>query len=146
MVARKYNKEGLTMAEIRGSCRCGKVTYVSTADPVFTGICHCEKCQKSTGSAFGAVVAVPTASLTVTGTTKRYDDIGDSGSPTHREFCPECGSSITQSADVMAGITMVPVGTLDDASWVRPAMQIYGDSALPWATVGGIQTFPKMPG
>jgi hypothetical protein len=62
------------MPEIKGSCRCGKVTYTSAADVVFTGICHCGHCQKSTGSAFGTVVAVPTASLTITGITRRFTD------------------------------------------------------------------------
>jgi hypothetical protein len=134
------------MAEIKGSCRCGRVTYSSTADPVFTGICHCANCQKSTGSAFGSVVAVPTASLTVTGTTRRFTDAGDSGSPTHRDFCPECGSTVTQSADVMPGLTMLTVGTLDDTSWVKPAMQIFCDSAQAWVSLGGdIQSFPRMP-
>jgi hypothetical protein len=135
------------MAEIKGSCRCGKVSYASTADPVFAGICHCRSCQKSTGSAYATVVAVPAASLTVTGSTKRFDDVADSGSSTHREFCPECGSTITQSADVMPGLTMVPAGTLDEPGSVMPAMQIYCDSALPWAMLGaGTQSFPKMPG
>jgi hypothetical protein len=134
------------MPEIKGSCRCGRVTYSSAANPVFTGICHCEHCQMSTGSAFGAIVAVPAASLIVTGTVRRFTDTGDSGGATHRDFCPECGSTVTQSAEVMAGITMVTVGTLDDPDWVKPAMQIYCDSALPWATLGGLQSFPKMPG
>jgi hypothetical protein len=133
------------MPEIKGSCRCGNVTYTSAADAVFTGICHCGNCQKSTGSAFGTVIAVPTASLTVAGTTTHYTDAGDSGGATHRDFCPECGSTITQSADVMAGLTMITVGTLDDRSWVKPAMQIYCEAAMPWATVDGLQSFPKMP-
>lgn len=134
------------MPEIKGSCRCGKVTYSSSADPVFTGICHCTHCQKSSGSAFGTVVAVPTASLTVTGTTTRFTDAGDSGNPTHRDFCPVCGSTITQSADRMPGLTMVTVGTLDDPGWVKPAMQIYCDSAQPWVSLGGgMQSFAKMP-
>ncbi|HEY4175150.1 MAG TPA: GFA family protein [Rhodopila sp.] len=135
------------MADIKGSCRCGRVSYASGADPVFVGLCHCRSCQKSTGSAYATVLAVPTASLTVTGTTKRFDDTGDTGSATHREFCPECGSTITQTADVMAGLTMVPVGTLDDPTAVKPAMQIFCDSALPWAVLGGdVQSCPKMPG
>jgi hypothetical protein len=135
------------MAEIKGSCRCGKVNYTSSAEPVFVGVCHCRTCQKSTGSAYATVVAVPAASITLSGTTKRFDDIGDSGSATHRDFCPECGSTVTQSADVMAGVTMVPLGTLDDPSSVKPAMQIYCDSAIPWAVLAGeTQSFAKMPG
>lgn len=134
------------MAELKGSCRCGKVTYSTSADPVFVGVCHCRSCQKSTGTAFASVVAVPTASLTVTGTTTRFDDTGDSGQPTHREFCPNCGSTVTQAADVMAGISMIGVGTLDDPGGVKPGMQIYCDSALSWSKVADMQGFPKMPG
>ena len=49
-------------------------------------------------------------------------------------------------AAVMADIVMIPVGTLDNASAVKPAMQIYCDSAQSWAVLeGGIQRFPKMP-
>jgi hypothetical protein len=135
------------LADIKGSCRCGRVSYTSAADPVFVGVCHCRSCQKSTGTAYATVLAVPTASLTVIGTTRRFDDTGDTGSATHREFCIECGSTVTQSADTMAGLTMVPVGSLDDPAFVKPAMQIYCDSALPWAVLGGdTQSFPKMPG
>jgi hypothetical protein len=134
------------MADIKGRCRCGKVSYASSADPVFVGLCHCRTCQKSTGSAFATVLAVPAASLTVTGTTKRFDDIGDTGNATHRDFCPECGSTVTQAADVMAGLTLIPVGTLDDPASANPVMQIYCDSALPWGTIQGMRSFPKMPG
>jgi hypothetical protein len=133
------------MSEIKGSCRCGKVTYAASAEPVFTGLCHCGLCQKGTGSAFSTVLAVPTATLTVTGIVRRFSDVGDSGGGSHRDFCPECGSTITQSADMMPGLTMLTVGTMDDTSSVKPAMQIYCDSAMLWATVEGLQSFPKMP-
>jgi hypothetical protein len=134
------------MAEVKGRCRCGGVSYASTAEPVFVGICHCTNCQKSTGSAYATVLAVPTDSLTISGTTQRFDDMADSGKGVHRDFCPKCGSTVTQTADVMAGLTMVPVGTLDDAAAFKPAMQIYCDSAMPWAPLAGdIARFPKMP-
>jgi len=46
----------------------------------------------------------------------------------------------------MADAVMIPVGTLDDAGAVTPAMQIYCDSAQPWALLEeGIQRFAKMP-
>jgi hypothetical protein len=136
-----------TMPDIAGHCRCGKVSYRSSAEPAFVGLCHCRACQHSTGSAFAAVVGVPADSLTVSGATRQFDDFGDSGKPTHRAFCPECGSTVTQWADVMPGITMLAVGTLDDPARVSPTMQLYCDSALPWAALQGeIHSFPKMPG
>jgi hypothetical protein len=135
------------MPEIKGGCRCGKVGYVSSAEPIFTGICHCRNCQKRSGAAFSTVIAIPEPSLTVNGPTKRFEDVGDSGNPTHYEFCPECGSIVWLGASVMPGVAMLPAGTLDDPSWVRPTMQIYCDSAQPWVSLGGeIQSFAKMPG
>jgi hypothetical protein len=134
------------MAEIKGSCRCGKVQYTVSADPIFTGICHCTSCRKSTGSAYATVVGVPTPALTLTGVIKQFDDIGDSGKATHRFFCPECGTTVTQTADIMDGVTMIGLGTLENPSSVNPAMQIYCDSALPWAKVPDMQGFAKMPG
>jgi hypothetical protein len=135
------------MPEIVGHCRCGKVSYHSSADVAFVGVCHCRTCQQSTGSAFATVIGLPADSLSVSGTTKQFDDIADSGKPTHRAFCPECGSGVTQWVDAMPGLIMVTAGTLDDPSWVKPAMQVYCDSAQPWVALGGeTQKFPKMPG
>ena len=134
------------MPDIKGGCQRGKVTYCASAEPVFEGLCHCKNCQKVTGSAFATVLAIQTAALTVSGTTSHFSGKGDSGAATHRAFCPVCGSTVAQTADVMAGVTMIPVGALDDSSWVKPPMQIYCDSAMAWAALGGdIKSFPKMP-
>ena len=134
------------MAEFKGGCACGAVRYEASADPIFVGLCHCTSCQKLTGSAFLPVVAIPTASMTVTGKTTQFDSSGDSGKATHRNFCPVCGSTVFDSADMMPGVTMLTVGTMDNPDMVKPAMQIYCDSAMPWATVPDVQAFPKMPG
>ena len=46
----------------------------------------------------------------------------------------------------MPDVVMILTGTLDDASWVKPTMEIFCDSAQPWVKLGGdIQSFPKMP-
>jgi len=42
-------------------------------------------------------------------------------------------------------ITIIPVGTLDNPSWVTPSMEIYCDDAQPWVQLGGgMKRFPKM--
>ena len=133
--------------KIDGGCICGKVRYSGEAEPIFAGVCHCATCQKSLGTAFNTVVAVPKPAVALTGTVSTYQGKGDTGNATYRRFCPECGSPVQFEAAIMADVVMIPVGTLDDPSQVKPAMQIYCDSALPWAVLGGdIQSFPKMPG
>ncbi len=134
------------MAQITGGCLCGKVRYSGNAEPVFTGVCHCRDCQKFSGGAFAIVVAVPKDALSIQGTLKTFSKPGDTGNTIERSFCPECGSSIADEAAVMPGVLMITAGTLDDPNWVKPAMEIYCDSAQPWVELGGgLQSFPKMP-
>jgi hypothetical protein len=135
------------MAKIEGGCSCGKVRYSSDAEPVFSGLCHCKGCQKTTGTSYSIVVAVPTPSLMVTGELKVWGSKGDSGQDTHSSFCPNCGSPVIGTADVMEGISMIRAGTLDDTSWLKPAMEIYCDSKMSWVSLAGDrQSFSKMPG
>lgn len=132
--------------KLEGGCLCGKVRYSADAEPIFVGVCHCTSCQKGSGTAFNTVVAVPKPAVKVTGTVSTYQGRGDTGKATYRRFCPTCASPIGIEAEVMADVVMIPVGTLDDSTALKPAMQIYCDSAQPWALLeGGIQRFPKMP-
>ena len=134
------------MPQIAGGCLCGKIRYSADAEPVFTAVCHCHNCQKESGSAFAIVIGIPEAALSVQGDLKTYRDKGDSGKAMLRRFCPNCGSTVMDEAEAMPGVVMVQVGTLDDPSWVKPASQIYCDSAQPWVQLTGeMRRFAKMP-
>src|SRR6185437_1092461 len=140
-------KRRTDMPQITGGCLCGKVRYSADVEPAFTGVCHCRNCQKESGSAFTIVIGIPQPALSVQGDLKTFEDKGDSGKAMLRRFCPNCGSTVMDEAEAMPGVIMVQVGTLDDPSWVKPAMQIYCDSAQPWVQLGGeMQHFAKMPG
>ena len=135
------------MSQIAGGCLCGKVRYSASGDPAFVGVCHCTDCQKFTGSAFAVVLGVPKPALTIQGDLATFSKTGDSGKSIRRLFCGACGSSIADEADGFPDIVMLGAGTLDDPSWVQPAMQIYCDSAQPWVHLGGeMRRFAKMPG
>src|SRR6516165_4752311 len=134
------------MAEIVGGCLCGQVRYSGTAEPMFTGVCHCKDCQKETGTAFNIVVAVSQAALSFQGSPKAYTQKGDSGQDVVRRFCPNCGSTITSEPAAMPGASIIRAGTLDDTSWLKPTMEIYCDSKQPWVSLGsGLQSFARMP-
>jgi hypothetical protein len=132
--------------ELSGGCLCGKVRYSASADPIFVGVCHCTNCQKSSGTAFNAVIAVPKPAVRMTGTVSTYEGRGDTGKATYKRFCPECGSPVVEEAAIMADVVMIPVGTLDNPGSVEPTMQIYCDSAQSWALLDDLARFPKMPG
>ena len=132
--------------KIEGGCLCGKVRYSADTEPAFVGVCHCKNCQKQAGTAFSIVVAIPNTALSMHGTLKTFSDRGDSGKAVDRRFCPECGSPILSEAEALPGLAIIKAGTLDDASWVTPGMEIFCDSAQSWVNLGGErQRFPKMP-
>jgi hypothetical protein len=132
--------------QINGGCLCGQVRYSANAEPMFTGMCHCKTCQKESGSAFNIVIALPVSAVSIQGSPKVYTRTGDSGQPVAHRFCPNCGSTITSEPAAMAGASIIRAGTLDDPSWLQPAMEIYCDAAQPWVHgAGQRQRFPGMP-
>ncbi len=135
------------MPQITGGCLCAKVRSSANAQPAFVGICHCTDCQRFSGSAFAVVVGVPEAAFLVEGKLATYSKTGNTGKLVERRFCPECGSSIAEATGTMPGIAMITSGTLDDSSWVYPAMQPFCDNAQQWVQLGGeMQRFSKTPG
>ena len=124
------------MASFTGGCLCGRVRYTASAEPAFTGICHCRNCQRVTGSAFMTVLGFAKEAVQIEGERKIYQDTSDAGRPLYRGFCPDCGSSVTSEVTVMPGVLMILAGTLDDPSAVQPAMELYCSSAQPWVSLG----------
>src|SRR5262249_35144416 len=57
-----------TMArKLSGGCACGAIHYECNVDPVIMLNCHCRDCQRASGSAYAAVVAVPKAAVQMRG-------------------------------------------------------------------------------
>lgn len=134
------------MPEITGGCLCGQIRYSTSAEPIFSGVCHCTNCQKESGTAFTVVIAVPSPALSIQGTPKTFTKKGDSGKEVVSKFCPNCGSTLLSEPELMAGVSIIRAGTLDDTSTLKPQMEIYCDSAQPWVSLGGgLPKFPKMP-
>lgn len=66
------------------------------------------------------------------GEPSKFRDEGDSGMPVWRHFCNNCGSPVFTVAESMPGIIIVKVGTLDDASNLQPAIEVYAKHAAKW--------------
>ena len=124
------------MPQVQGSCLCGKVTYRSESDPLFTAACHCRDCQKQTGTSFSVVVGVPADSFEVEGESlASVTTVGDEhGQDVDRRFCRECGSPIVTFSPAAPGVAIIKAGTLDDTSWLEPEMELWCRSAHPYIT------------
>jgi hypothetical protein len=122
----------MTMGERTGQCLCGAVRYRISAEPLITRVCWCRTCQRI--AANGTVnMLVPTSGLEVSGVLSEYLSTADSGNQMRRRFCPTCGSHLFANAASRPQLTVVRVGTLDDPSTVRPAMNIWAHRAPSWA-------------
>jgi hypothetical protein len=130
----------------KGSCSCGAVRYECTADPVFTANCHCLDCQRAGGAGFASVLGVPKDAVKISGQVKYFDLKGDSGKTISRGFCQNCGSRLFSTLEAAPAIMGIAAGSLDDAGWYKPGMDIYTSSAQPWSHMDpALPKFPKMP-
>lgn len=119
---------------ITGGCLCGKIRY-SINQPVQNIIaCHCNHCQKASGSGMSHNTVVSANAFTIlSGHPKIYADTADSGNTLYRAFCPDCGSPIYSQREKTPEMMVVKVGTLDDSSAMKVAMNIWTKRARPWA-------------
>ena len=140
-------QEKLTMPDrYQGGCHCGSVKYACSAPPELTFYCHCNDCQRIAGSPFSVELMVPSDAFEVRGELGTYTVKGDSGKPVHRFFCPHCGSGIYLECEADPGYVFLKVGTLDDASWVKPDMHIFTAAKQPWVGLeDSLPEYDKVP-
>jgi hypothetical protein len=122
-------------APYAGGCQCGSLRYVLNAEPIRLVACHCKECQRQSGSAFGMSMSVKETSLTMTGPTKRFTRIADSGNVNTGVFCPDCGVRVYQIPQYTKGLLVLKPGALDDTSWLRPSYFVWMKSAQSWVLV-----------
>ena len=73
--------------------------------------------------------------LTVTGPTKQFMRLADSGNEVTGVFCPECGVRIYHVLKSAPEVVSIKPGTLDDTSWLRPSSFIWMKSAQGWVSI-----------
>lgn len=128
-----------------GGCLCGAVRYRVTNAPKRTNICHCTFCQRRTGSAFGFMAYFKQDDVEITGSLKSYEHRSDESKRVLQiEFCPNCGTPVSMTAEIMPGARGIAGGTFDDPSWLKIERHIWTRSAHPWVAVpAGVEKFPK---
>ncbi len=133
-------------ASLTGGCLCGAVRYEIHAEPSMTACCHCRDCQKATGAAYFAALAVPAAALSVKGEPRSFATEADSGNTITRAFCGACGSTLWGWSSAMPEGRNVSAATLDDPRRFSPMAHIFTQSAQPWDHIpAGVPRFDRMP-
>jgi len=114
-----------------GSCLCGGVRYeYSGAFGQFI-YCHCQKCRKAQGTAFGTNAPIDVAAFKLLQgeeLLKAYE----SSPGKQRVFCANCGSPLFSRAADKPGLLRLRMGTLDTPIGFKPQAHNFVGSKAEW--------------
>ncbi len=107
-----------------------------SGEPVSQGNCHCIDCRKNTGAGFATILFFKEEQVVqLSGKTSSFQYNADSGNSKIKYFCQRCGSFVFGTNSGREGIKTIYVGTLDDASFVKPQFNVYTSRALPYVKI-----------
>jgi hypothetical protein len=132
------------MATRKSSCNCGQLSVrYEGPDPERITLCHCNECQKRTGSVFSVQARLPMEHVTTEGESKKWT-FPESGKPaaTFRScdsegityhFCPECGSTVYWELAAAPDFLGVAIGAFTDPAFPPPMGSGFEEYGHPWA-------------
>lgn len=128
-----------------GGCNCGTVRYTVLKDPLFTHVCHCRQCQRSSGGAFNISTVVLVEDFKFENC--RPDTHLVSG-PTGNQYeawaCDKCGCTIGGKTIEPSKTMVLRPGTLDNAENINPQAHIWTSEKQPWFSIPrDIPAFPQ---
>ena len=125
-----------------GGCRCGKVRFRASSQPLLTIACHCSGCQRMTGGAYSLAVMVADDGFEVT----LGEPVagGMRGEIAHMH-CPDCLSWVYTRPP---GIPFVNIRTpmLDAPNGFAPFIDMWLAEKLPWVVPTAEHHFDSFPG
>ena len=130
-----------------GGCQCGALRYSVAGAPITLAVCHCTECQRQSGSAFGMSLVVPKDAFRMTsGEPRMFERKANSGNTVRCAFCPSCGTRIYHEPAATTASVNVKPGTLDDTSWLEPAVHFWTRGKQRWVVIPeGLLCFDEQP-
>jgi len=129
---------------ISGGCLCRAVRYETNSAPITTRLCWCRVCQFIAAGNAAVSVCFPSAGMSITGETRDFVSIVDSGNRMHRRLCVQCGVHLFSEAEARPHLIFVRAGTLDNTELAQPAATIWTAQAPSWACID--DTLPQWEG
>jgi hypothetical protein len=123
-----------------GGCRCGKVRFRLTTDPLMTAACHCRGCQRMSSSAFSVTAIMPPDGFElIAGETV----IGGMHGELKHHFCGGCMSWIYTEPGF--GVINVRATLLDEPEGFAPFIETVAAEKLSWAVTPARHSFEGFP-
>lgn len=130
------------MADHFGSCLCGTVRFQVKGQFDSFYLCHCQHCQKDTGSAHGSNLFSQSANLVWLSGEDAVTSYTLPGTRHGKSFCKLCGSPLPNTQ--AEGLLVVPAGCLDTDIPMSPTAHIFLSSRAAWDE--GLDEVPKFEG
>ena len=115
------------MASRTAKCGCGRVQITVQDEPALVAACHCDFCQKRTGSAFGLNAYFSQAQcVALSGETKVFNGLEVDGVAASNDkvidyhFCTTCGSTVYWTVEGSPGNTVLGIAV---GNFVEPGFQ-----------------------
>jgi hypothetical protein len=136
-------------------CGCGRVQIRLDGEPTLVAACHCDFCQKRTGSAFGFQAYFSEQQcVEIVGETKIYNGLevdgaaSQAGNVIDYHFCATCGSTVywTTTGATDDKIIGVAIGNFVDPQFRPPMREYYTKLRHAWiAAAPSAQQFNEFP-
>ena len=127
------------MVKLSGGCLCGSIRYTILQQPILAYTCNCRFCQKDTGTAYRSALAILNENVELIGKSfsiYTYKSV-EHGRKLYKNFCPDCGTTISLKTERFPERQVIMIGTLDDPSQIELSTHMFAEEALDWVE------FPK---
>jgi len=123
------------MEYIKGTCRCGQLSYELTSPPVYAAYCHCTECRQRNSSPCTSFIMGLQDSLLVSGRCNKYSEASGSGSTLDHHRCLTCGTLLYMRVNRLNNIVAIPSATLLDETLFQPVEHLWVESKVPWLEI-----------
>jgi hypothetical protein len=116
-------------------CQCGSLRAVTSGEPLFSYLCHCQSCQRRSGTIVQSGAHYLKTQVECRGVSKAYSRKADSGFEIRFYFCPECGSTVYWETSKYPDRCGIAVGCFADPTFPPPTLSMYEHYKHHWLSV-----------
>jgi hypothetical protein len=121
---------------LTGGCACGAVRYEISEPLGVAGYCHCNRCQRRSGTGASANARLAPGSLRWTAGEEHIRVWEPEGGGFAKGFCSRCGSALfSHPPGDPGGAMAIRLGTVDGDPGVRPSYRQRVETAAVWEPI-----------
>lgn len=116
---------------ITGGCHCEELNFEIKGEPFWIGKCHCDDCQKISGSGYLPFIGCELNQIVISGEPVIYK----SSKEVTRTFCGTCGSPFTFIDSEYPEKIYIHAGGVDESQELKFEEHIWIESKKDWDTI-----------